>query len=136
MDKVTYHARWDALEQRQREQSNLPESGVEDATALHRMLTHTFREFLIAAYCDHWRHVYASAAFDLTSDREVLIARAVTVHGWTPGVSASLSTQDLALSLIHELARFTLPEMAVHVSYMNLQALPAAQYRALIEPHE
>lgn len=136
MDKAAYHKRWDQLEQMQREYSHLPESGVENLEALHKMLVNTFREFVVACYCDHWRDAYRGAAFPLDSDRDVLIARAIKAHHWTPGIATSLSSYDLALSLIDELATFTLTEMAVHVSYMNLQALPKADYQALIQPHE
>ncbi|RUR51542.1 hypothetical protein [Vreelandella populi] len=136
MDKAAYHERWDQLEQIQREQSNLPESGVENREALCKMLSHTFREFVIACYCDYWREAYHAAAFSLETDRDVLIVRAVNAHHWTPGIASSLSNNDLALSLMGELAEFKLTDMAVHVSYMNLQALPKADYQALIVPHE
>lgn len=136
LDKAAYHKRWDHLEQIQREHSNLPESGIENRSALHKILTNTFREFVVACYCDHWREVYQSSAFSLTSDRDVLIARAIKAHHWTPGIATSLTNYDLALSLIDELATFKLTEMAVHVCYMNLQDLPKADYQALIGPHE
>jgi len=136
LDKAAYHSRWDHIEQIQREHSNLPESGVENRAALHKVLTNTFREFVITCYCDYWRYAYQSAAFSLISERDVLIARAIKAHHWTPGIAASLSNYDLALSLIDELAAFKLTEMAIHVSYMNLQDLPKADYQALIEPHE
>jgi len=136
VDKAAYHKRWDHLEQIQREYSNLPESGVENRAALHKVLINTFREFVIACYCDYWRDAYQGAAFPITSAREVLVARAIKVHHWTPGIATSLSNYDLGLSLIDELAVFKLPEMAIHVCYMNLQDLPTADYQALIVPHE
>lgn len=100
------------------------------------MLTDTFREFVTACYCDHWREVYCEAAFSLETDRDVLIARAVNAHHWTPGMTCRLSSKDLALSLIGEFAELKLTDMAVHVSYMNLQALPKARYQALTALHE
>ncbi|MCA8865291.1 MULTISPECIES: hypothetical protein [unclassified Halomonas] len=136
MDKAAYHKRWDQLEQMQREYSNLPESGVENIVALHKMLINTFREFVIACYCDHWRDAYRGAALPLDADRDVLIVRAIKAHHWTLGIASSLTNYDLSLSLVDELATFKMTEMAVHVSYMNLQALPKGEYQSLIQPHE
>ena len=136
MDKAAYHTRWDKLEDAQREQNDLPESGVQNRAALHKMLTLTFRDFVIACYCDYWRDDYKGAAFTLNTNRDVLVARTITHHHWTPGIASNLSTHDLALSLINDLAHFPLPAMAIHVAYMNLQDLPKEEYQALIGPHE
>ena len=87
---------------------------------------------MIACYRDYWRDIYQGAAFSRTSDREVLVVRAINAHHWTPGIATSLSNYALGLSLIDELAVFKLTEMAIHVCYMDLQDLLKADYQALM----
>lgn len=124
MDDNGYRKLWYKLEREAREHHGVEGFVSVDRDALNRSTRQAFSAYIAELYAEHWRLSYALVGLAITETREVLAARAMEVHHWTPDVAAAASTDDLVKALAKDISHCSYPQQALQFLEMMLSDLP------------